>query len=422
MRSKHHFLTRIYNNRWLQVFLGFIVFIGLGTVYSYGILRIEIQNVFDVGSTLSGLPYLTSLAFYSLTMLVSGRYLVKYSPAKIMVIGSILVSLGWILSGLVTTILGLVMTYGVIMGTGVGLVYGVPIAIMPKWFSKGRGLAVGLVLAGFGLSPLVTSPITQLAIDNFGLKGTFITFGVIFVIFLPLLSLVFHYPESNEANNIIASTDKGNKEMINIMKTRNFWLLYINFIIGTTVGLMIIGTSGIIGSNYYNIEIHIIALTVSFFAICNSIGRPVFGALNDIIGTKNTIAVIHIITIISSSIIIFQPLNDFMNYFLGLSLAWMMLGAWLAVAPAATHNLFAEENYSKNYGIIFTGYGIGAIIGVLFSGRIIDANLSIGFIFVPVIVISFIALVITKIYLKTSHEKKVSVKSSVPRIKRIMIV
>ncbi|MDT8336441.1 MAG: hypothetical protein RQ856_01285 [Candidatus Izemoplasmatales bacterium] len=121
MRSKHHFLTRIYNNRWLQVFLGFIVFIGLGTVYSYGILRIEIQNEFNVGSTLSGLPYLTSLAFYSLTMLVSGRYLVKHSPAKIMVIGSIFVSIGWILSGLVSTILGLVMTYGVILGIGVGL-------------------------------------------------------------------------------------------------------------------------------------------------------------------------------------------------------------------------------------------------------------------------------------------------------------
>ncbi|MDT8336442.1 MAG: MFS transporter [Candidatus Izemoplasmatales bacterium] len=242
--------------------------------------------------------------------------------------------------------------------------------------------------------------------DNFGLKGTFITFGVIFGIFLPLLSLVFHNPKSNEVINTITSTDNGNKEITNIMETRNFWLLYINFIIGTTVGLMIIATSGIIGSNYYDIEIHVIALIVSFFAICNSIVRPVFGALNDRIGTKKVIAVIHIITIISSLIIIFQPLNNFMNYVLGLSLAWMMLGAWLAVAPAATHNLFAEENYSKNYGIIFTGYGVGAIICVLFSGRIIDANLSIAFIFTPVIVLSFISQIITKIYLKTSQEKK----------------
>ncbi len=402
MKNKIHILTRIYNNRWLQVILGFIVFMGLGTVYSYGILRIEIQKEFSVGSTLSGLPYLTSLAFYALTMLISGRYLAKYSPAKIMVIGSILVSIGWISSGLVGNILGLVITYGVIMGIGVGLVYGVPISIMPKWFSKGKGLAVGLVLAGFGMSPLVTSPLTQLALDNLGLQKTFITFGIIFGVLLPLLSLVFHNPKTNENTDAIKESLSKDQNKTNILKTKNFWLLYINFVIGTTVGLMIIGTSGIIGSNYFDIEIHIVALTVSFFAICNAIGRPIFGALNDRIGTKNVIAVIHITTIVSSLIIIIQPFNNFITYFLSLSLAWMMLGAWLAVAPAATHTLFDEENYSKNYGIIFTGYGIGAIIGVLFSGSIIDANLSLVFLFTPVIVLSLVSLVITKIHLKHS--------------------
>lgn len=406
MKNKLHFWTKIYNNRWLQVILGFIVFMGLGTVYSYGILRIEIQNEFSVGSTLGGLPYLTSLAFYALTMLVSGRYLSNKSPAKIMVLGSIFVSVGWILSGLVTTIFGLVITYGVIMGIGVGLVYGIPIAIMPKWFSKGKGLAVGLILAGFGMSPLVTSPITQLALDNYGLDKSFITFGIVFGIFLPLISLIFHNPPIDTENYENTRNTKIiiNKEQPSIMKTKNFWLLYINFIIGTTVGLMIIGTSGIIGSNYFDIEIHIVALTVSFFAICNAIGRPVFGALNDRIGTKNAIVIIHTITIVSSLIIAFKPFNNFISYGLGLSLAWMMLGAWLAVAPAATHSLFAEENYSKNYGIIFTGYGIGAIIGVMFSGRIIDANLSLTFLFTPVIILSFISLVITAIHLKHTHQ------------------
>lgn len=192
---KLRLLTNLFNNRWGQVFLGFILFIGLGTVYSYGILRVEIERELSIKSTLSGLPYITSLFFYAISMFFSGKYLTHYNPSKTMIVGSILVAIGWVLSGFASNILLLTLSYGLIMGTGVGIVYGIPIIVIPKWFTKQKGLAVGLILAGFGLSPLLTAPLTQLAIDQIGLSNTFLTFGIVFGILLPLLSSLFHLPK-----------------------------------------------------------------------------------------------------------------------------------------------------------------------------------------------------------------------------------
>ena len=409
MKDLLRMFTRVYNNRWFQVFLSFLALLCLGTVYSYSILRIEIEKEFSIGSGLSGIPYLTSLFFYALTMFISGRYLSRFSPTKIMLIGSILVSIGWILSGLASNIIFLTITYGLIMGVGVGLLYGIPILVIPKWFIKGnKGLAVGLILAGFGLSPLITSPLTQLSLDNSGLSSTFVSFGVAFGIVLPIISLLFHNPKEESTPLVVKvkkdlSIENSNKS---IVKTKNFWLLYLNFLFGTTTGLMIIGSTGLIGTQYYNIEIHIIAFTISAFAFSNAIGRPIFGTLNDYLGTKKAISLIHIITIISSGIIILNPFNSFFVFLLGFAPLWMMLGAWLAIAPAATYSLFGETNYPRNYGIIFTGYGFGAIIGVLFSSRVFDVNLSLDFIFIPIIIISSVILFLSLMFLGNSSNSK----------------
>ncbi len=50
-------------------------------------------------------------------------------------------------------------------------------------------------------------------------------------------------------------------------------------------------------------------------------------------------------------------------YAVSFSIFWSSIGGWLAVAPASTAKLFGKKNYVKNYGFVFTAYGIGAIFG-----------------------------------------------------------
>lgn len=53
---------------------------------------------------------------------------------NIMIVGSLLVALGWILSSFETNIYVLTLTYGVISGAGVGITYGVPMTVVSRWF------------------------------------------------------------------------------------------------------------------------------------------------------------------------------------------------------------------------------------------------------------------------------------------------
>ena len=51
------------SKRWKYVILGIILMMLLGTVYSYSVFRLAVQNYFEVDFTSSGLPYMASLAF-----------------------------------------------------------------------------------------------------------------------------------------------------------------------------------------------------------------------------------------------------------------------------------------------------------------------------------------------------------------------
>lgn len=124
-----------------------ILMMVMGTVYSYGVFRVPIEALFSIGSTESGLPYMTALGFYALFMFFTGKKLHLYKPGALILIGGGLVALGWVLSSFTDSILLLTLFYGVLGGAGVGIAYGVPISMMPELFPDRKGLATGIVIS-----------------------------------------------------------------------------------------------------------------------------------------------------------------------------------------------------------------------------------------------------------------------------------
>ena len=131
---------------WIFVLLSFVMMMSLGSVYSYSVFRLSIEAYFNVNTTLSGLPYMFALAFYSISMFISGRYIERFNPRLLLVLGSFLVASAYFLSSLSFNIDILTITYGVIGGTGVGLMYGVPIQNVIYGLRKELDLWLGLSL------------------------------------------------------------------------------------------------------------------------------------------------------------------------------------------------------------------------------------------------------------------------------------
>lgn len=342
-----------------------ILMMVMGTVYSYGVFRVPIEALFSIGSTESGLPYMTALGFYALFMFFTGKKLHLYKPGVLILIGGGLVALGWVLSSFTDSILLLTLFYGVLGGAGVGIAYGVPISMMPELFPDRKGLATGIVLTGFGLSPLIMAPIAELLIETVGVMQTLRFFGIGFAVILPLISVPYFRIHKDITKKIFEPSDK-------IRNSKQFIGLYITFTIGTMIGLLIIGLTSKMGIEYVGISQRRVAEYVGVFAIFNGLGRPLFGWLVDHFRVKTVITGVYFIVVLAA--VLMGTIGEGKEgiYLFSLMLFWLSLGGWLAIAPTSTLKLFGQEAYARNFGQIFTGYGLGAIIGVTASGAILD--------------------------------------------------
>jgi len=381
-----------------------VMMLMMGSVYTWSVFRVEVETVYAVNATQSGLPYMVSLFFYAFAMMVAGRFIKTENTRKFALAGAVLIGLGWMLASAATTITTLTLFYGVIIGTGVGLVYGIPIFIIQRDYPEKSGLFTGIILTGFGISPLLTAPLANQLILRFSLSRTFFLFGVTFIVILVLLSAVQRVGKNNKDSETWMRSD-------HIPLGKAFAGIYVLFLLATTIGLMMIGLSYRIGVDNYAFARGDVALLVSLFAVCNGVARPLFGRLMDKKGFIYSARLSFILIVAGALIAIINQGDSLMLYGLSFGIFWFNLGAWLAIAPAAVKEYQGIVNYSKNYGIMFTAYGFGALLGVLLSGVILDAFgwtvLLYGFIIGIILAASFLLVWFARTISRKSHNHPV---------------
>ena len=118
----------------LIVLVGFLINVCLGAIYSFSIFRTPLEKLWGISATQSGMPFMVFLLFFSIFMAVSGGLINKWGPRKTSILGSLMVGVGWIGASFSPNIETMTILYGVIGGTGVGIVYGCPIAVSAAWF------------------------------------------------------------------------------------------------------------------------------------------------------------------------------------------------------------------------------------------------------------------------------------------------
>ncbi len=396
------------SGRWVFVILGLIMCVCLGAVYAYSIFLAPVRQAMQVSASMANLPFMVFLAFFSVTMFFGGRVMEKLGPRKLSITGGIIVGLGWLLSSFAPNIWVLTLTYGVIAGSGVGLVYGCPVAMGAKWFPDKKGLAVGLILAGFGGSALITGKVASILLPTIGLQSTFMYFGIVFGIVLVILSLPFKFPAAGwvpagwkPAAGAVVAADFTPGEMV---KTKTYWGLFFCFIIGSIAGLMAIGISKPVGNEIIKISGETAATLVGVFAIFNALGRPIFGLLTDKITPRNAAMLNLFIILVVSVLMITAKEGDTRLYTLSFIGFWLCLGGWLAIAPTATAAFFGMKNYARNYGVVFFAYGLGAIIGGIISGQAKDVFGTYTVAFYPTAVLAAVGLVLAFVLLKAPQK------------------
>jgi len=410
--------------RWIFVLAGMIMNFCLGAIYAYSVVRIPLETYYkglavEVTATNMLYPFIVFLLVFAIVMPLAGPYITSIGPKKVAMIGGVLVGLGWFSASIATSPTMLAVMYGIIGGLGVGIAYGVPIAVSTRWFPDKRGLAVGLTVLGFGFSAAIMAPLADFLVKNYGgILSTMRIFGIAFLIIIVLLGMLMIFPPAGwvprgwkppaPKPGAAATADFMRNEMT---KTTTFYGLWICYTIGTLAGLMAIGVSKPVGlevaAKAGMDTVAAGALMTGLiipFAACNGFGRPIFGTLTDKLTPRNA-ALLSFVLILLASLLVYVSMSSIAMYTLGFAVLWGCLGGWLAIAPTATATFFGTKDQPKNYGLVFTAYGAGAVIGSLLAGQIKDLFGAYTNVFLVVAILAIVGFVVAFITLKPPVKK-----------------
>jgi OFA family oxalate/formate antiporter-like MFS transporter len=307
-----------------------------------------------------------------------------------------------------------------------------------KWFPDKKGLVSGLAVAGFGFGAfiwiLMANPPSVLGFSGFiqqqsgsfvytiaNVDATFRLYGIAFLILVVIGSIVMINPPDGwkpkgwnppedklkEKKSSKGLFPKGlfPKEML---RTKQFYLLWFMFCIGALAGLMVIGniqnfaknpTDGFIGYGFNSAQV--VDFAVIGAAVClpifNGLGRIIWGQVSDKIGRRKALLSMFVFQGVTMIIFFYSTSNPYFFYIFA-ALIGFNFGGNFALFAAATADSFGSENVGLNYGFVFTSYGIGGIVGPILAGVVQDAGLSFLYAFIPAAVMCFIAAFLAIIY------------------------
>jgi MFS transporter, MCT family, solute carrier family 16 (monocarboxylic acid transporters), member 14 len=158
---------------WVVVMSSFVIsMIADGISFSFGLLYIEFLDEFEASKSTTAWIGSLFIAVPLLSGPVMSALVDRYGCRSMTILGGLISTLGFVLASISTTLEMMMITFGVIAGLGLGLVYVTAVVSIAYWFEKKRNLAVGLGACGTGVGTFLYAPMTQYFIEEFGWRGT----------------------------------------------------------------------------------------------------------------------------------------------------------------------------------------------------------------------------------------------------------
>ncbi len=371
-------INKMAKKGWQVVFAGLGVNLALGILYSWSVFAQSLRDDLGWSATDTQIPYMLACGIFALVMVPGGRIQDKIGPRVVIMAAGIMAGLGLIASSFFLSIVGLSIFFGIFFGTALGLGYSSTTPPVVKWFApEKRGLVTGIVVGGFGLSSVYAAPLSNYLVNAFGLMTTFLIIGASFFLIIMLLAQFINNPPAQyqPASSKSVGPTSANRpdvqrdfEWYEMLKTPQFYLIWLMFCFGSLAGLMIIGQLSSIALEQAGVAAGF--LIVAVLAIFNAGGRVIGGVMFDKLGRTPTLLIIFIGQSINFAL--FSMYNNLLLMLVGTIVAGLFYGACLSVFPATTATLFGVKNLGINYGLVFVAWGAGGVFGGLLGGLVRD--------------------------------------------------
>jgi OFA family oxalate/formate antiporter-like MFS transporter len=369
--------------RWIQLLMGFIVMMVISSPqYVWTLFVPSFQKT--TGAALSDVQWTITILIVLQTWLspVQGFLVEKLGPKFLIGVGALLSGAGWIASSSIESLWGLYASYGLLCGIGTGIVYIGIIGLMVKWFPERRGLATGVVAAGYGFGAILTTFPIDGMMKASGYQHTLFIFGSLFAAVGVVGALALRAPRDAEvavrpalANTARSATPR------EMLKSPVFWLMFVMMSMMSTGGLMVItqftsfakafGINAGTSVTILGVTLAAIPAALTFDRITNGLTRPFFGFVSDHIGRENTMGIAFILEGVAIYMMLQYRTDPFMLVVLS-GLVFFGWGEIFSLFPSTLTDTYGTQYATTNYGFLYMAQGVGSILGAPVAAMIFE--------------------------------------------------
>jgi MFS family permease len=123
-----------------------------------------------------------------------GRLNDRWGTRPVVLSGMVLLGLGLIAASRAATLAQFELLFGVLVGVAGGSVYAPLMTVASAWFDRQRNLAVSLVSAGMGMSPLVVAPFVRSLISAYDWRTAMLALGIVAIVLLIPVAMLIRKP------------------------------------------------------------------------------------------------------------------------------------------------------------------------------------------------------------------------------------
>lgn len=360
---------------WIVVLSGLGINLILGFFYAWGVISSSLVDHFNWSATQAQIPYMVASVLFALSMIPGGRIQDRKGPRLPLWLSGILAGTGFFFASRFLSVPGLTVFFGIFFGLAMGFGYAAPTPAAVKWFHpQHRGFISGIVVSGYGLAPIYIAPLSHFLLSTYGLARTFLVFSFVLAGALLAFSFFITTPPPSFSPLVLSfgkrtvSFSGRDYTATEMVRTRTFRLLWMLFFLGTFSGLLVIGQMSKIAQEVAGLEQGF--LPVMLYAAANFAGRLSWGFLSDRLGRRKSLWLAFAIQALV--FFVFERMTHPALLLLAKSCVGFTFGGMLALFPAICADYFGLKNLGFNYGILFTAWGVGGVIGPFLGGLIRD--------------------------------------------------
>jgi OFA family oxalate/formate antiporter-like MFS transporter len=354
-------------NRWFRLAAAVVAMIMIANLQYAWTFFVEPLQKAHTGWRLDQIQWAFTLfvAFETWVMPCSGWIIDLLGPRAFMSVAGLMCGVGWTMMGHAETLTELYLYYS-LAGFGAALVYCGSIGIALKWFADKRGLAAGLIAAGFGSGAALFTAMIAGMIAHDGYRNTFLYTGIGQGLIIIIAAQFLQNPArgSTPAQAVQHAKIHSSGHEFNswqMLQTPHFYMLFAMALMMGIGGLMITAQIKPM-ANSLKIAAATVQLSVTLNLIANGSGRLFWGWVSDHIGRERTMTIaflLHSLFLLGAVTVAKGSASLFVTCSALVFFTW---GEIYSLMPSAIGDYFGSKNASSNYGFVYSAKGVASIL------------------------------------------------------------